>query len=247
MTRFFALVAGCLLLSSLHAQETGREKALIEKEEEPKAEKAPMMPEGLTALNKQKTLFLENPKGGPRKVHLLAEVVLRQGPLEVFLCKFQTKEHEAILNCDVNALDVHQALLVAGGKPGKPVQFRPDYVAASGSKIDVTITFMQGDKQVTKPAQHWIRDAKAKKEMQSGWVFPGSRLMDDIDNPGKKYYCANNGEIVSLSNFPDSMLDLPIPSSSVNEGLAFEAWTDRIPGKGTKVLVTLTVIPEEKK
>src|SRR5215218_5066913 len=52
-----------------------------------------------------------------------AEVVLREGPLEMFLCPRRSKEHESILVADVKPRDVHVALLLAGAIPGKPVQF----------------------------------------------------------------------------------------------------------------------------
>ena len=38
-----------------------------------------------------------------RRVLVNAEVCLREGQLELFLCRKQTKEHEAILAADVDA------------------------------------------------------------------------------------------------------------------------------------------------
>src|SRR4051794_3617518 len=49
----------------------------------------------LVPLNKEKTLYLEKKPDGTRRVLVAAEVCLREGLLEVFLCKARTKEHEA--------------------------------------------------------------------------------------------------------------------------------------------------------
>jgi hypothetical protein len=45
--------------------------------------------------------------------------------------------------------------------------------------------------------------------------------------------------LICLSNFPTAMLDLPIESSQANAELMFEALTDNIPPKGTKVRMVL--------
>ena len=67
----------------------------------------------LTALNKEKTLYLEKKPDGTRRVLLAAQVCLREGPLEVFLCKARTKEHEAVVRADLDAQFIHAALVAA--------------------------------------------------------------------------------------------------------------------------------------
>jgi hypothetical protein len=220
--------------------------ARFEKEEETPAEKDPPIPEGAKPLNKNKTLYFETLKDGTRRVHLLSTVVLREGPLEVFLCKYQTKEHESIVDCDVDAREVHMALVAAKAVPGTPVKFSPKYTPATGSRIKVTMTYYFNGKLLNKDARYWIKDVRNKKELAHDWVFAGSRLENNPDNPQEKYYYANNGEIISLSNFPDSMLDLPIESTDKNNELMFEAWTERIPPKQTKVLITLEPVPAKR-
>ena len=61
---------------------------------------------------------------------------------------------------------------------------------------------------------------------------------------------ANNGELISVSNFSDSMLDLPVQSDKDVGNVAdlmFEINTPRIPPRQTKVLVTLEPVLEKKK
>jgi len=216
--------------------------ATMEEEKEVPPEKDPPIPDSFKALNKDKTIFFEKQESGKRRVHVIAEVCLRDGPLEVFLCKKNTKEHEAVLAADVDAREIHLALIAAGAKFGSTVKFRPDYIPAKGDVIKVFVTFNLNGKLVTRPAQDWVQQFKTKKEMAHDWVFAGSRFFKDPDDPQKApFYCANNGEVISIANFPDSMLDLPVKSSKEESELGFRAWTERIPPLKTKVIITLEV------
>jgi hypothetical protein len=222
--------------------------ALRTEEKETPPEEPPPIPDGLKPLNAAKNLFFEKAADGTRRVHILAEVCLREGPLEVFLCKKNTKEHESILQADLDVREVHFALIAAGGKPGSTVRFVPEYKPATGSTIKVKLTYHKDGKQLTKPAQYWIRDVRNKSDMTHDWVFAGSRFFKDPEDPQKPpYYCANNGEVICISNFADSMMDLPVKSSKEQAELGFMANTERIPPLKTKVLVTLEVAAPEKK
>jgi hypothetical protein len=103
--------------------------------------------------------------------------------------------------------------------------------------------FKDGKLQERVPAQEWIIDPKTKKAMPHDWVFGGRKFMafPDAQEGEPEYYCANNGEVISIANFAFSMLDLPVKSSREAAELGFVANTDRIPGRKTKVLVTMEV------
>jgi hypothetical protein len=220
--------------------------------EEPKEvppEKAPPIPDSFKLLNKdKKNLFFEVMKDGSRRVHLLAEVCLREGPLEVLLCKQHTKEHESILRIDADAREIHFALEAAGAKAGSPVKFVPKYEGATGTPIKVSLTYREKGVVKTVPAGEWIKDKKTGKDMAYNWVFAGSRFFKDPERPeATPFYMANNGEFISLANFPDSMLDLPIKSSKDVSDLIFEINTPRIPPLLTPVIITLEPVLEKKK
>lgn len=208
----------------------------------------------LTALNKEKTLYLEVASNGTKRVHFATEVCLREGLLEVFVCKKNTKEHEAILRTDIDARFIHAALVAAGAKVGKPVQFvdpktnEPLYKPASGATIEVTVSYQSAGKTKSHRAQDWILDIKTKKPMAYDWVFAGSRFLKNSDKPDEPdYYCANNGEVIGISNFVDSMLDLPVEISADNVDLHFDIMPNVIPALETKVWVTLQAQPEREK
>src|SRR5262249_17506547 len=71
-------------------------------------------------------------EGKQRRVVVAAKVCFREGTLEGLLCRTHTKEHEYVLAADVDGRQVHTALLAAGARAGKPVQFVPKYVPATG-------------------------------------------------------------------------------------------------------------------
>ncbi|HJZ91316.1 MAG TPA: YdjY domain-containing protein [Gemmataceae bacterium] len=228
-------------------KDKARPPEVEERKEEP-PEEAPPIPDSYKVLNKdKKNIFFEKKDDGTRRVHLLAEVCLREGPLEVFLCKLNTKEHESIVHIDADAREIHFALVAAGATAGSPTKFVPKYKAATGTKIKVSVTYREKGKVKTVPAGEWIKDKTTNKAMAHDWVFAGSRFFKDPEGKVPDYYMANNGEVISVSNFPDSMMDLPIKSSKEAAELMFEADTAKIPPLKTPVLVTLEPVVDKKK
>lgn len=194
--------------------------------------------------------------GEKRRVLIHASVCLREGFLEHLLSRTQAqKQHESILTAEFDARHIHFALLAAGAKPGRPVQFVDDkgkeaFKPATGDKIKVTLEYEDKGKTIAVPAQRWIRDFKTKKDLAHDWVFAGSKL---FPSPDKKepFYGANDGRVICVSNFPTALLDLPIKSDEgdPNVALDYEGHTERIPPLKTKVTVVLEVMPKpaEKK
>ncbi len=187
-------------------------------------------------------------RGQERRVSISTYVCLREGPLEQLMTRKERKEHEAILAFDGDARDIHKALLLTGATPGNPVRFTPDYKPPSGQSIKVTLVYEQDGKQVTVPAQRWVRNARTGKDLHVDWVFAGSQLVENpLDPKSPPIYLANDGDVICVSNFEGALLDLPINSPKDNAELAWEANTERIPPRGTRVAVILEPIPEKKK
>jgi hypothetical protein len=221
----------------------------VEEPKEVPPEEAPPIPAEYKPLNKNKTLFFEKTADDRRRVHILAAVCLREGVLEVLLCKQFSKEHESILHADVDGQALHTALVAAKAVPGSPVVFHPDYKPASGTRIKVTLTYREKGKVKTVPAGEWIKDKTTNKDMAHDWVFAGSKLLKDPDNPAAPpaYTAHHTGEYICLANFPDSIMDLPVKSPKDLADLIFEINTPRIPPLRTPVIVTLEPVLEGKK
>jgi hypothetical protein len=186
-------------------------------------------------------------EGKTRRVIIEAYVVLRQGMLEQLMCRKGTKEHEAILAADIDARDVHRALLVAGAKPGSVMRYTPDFQPPKGSVVRVTLQYTGKDgRTVNMRAQEWVRDVKTHLALPYDWVFAGSFIRENpLDKNGPPLYGANSGDVICVSNFEDAMLDLPVASTSDNSELEYEAWTDRIPPPLTKISVILEPLAEK--
>jgi hypothetical protein len=179
-----------------------------------------------------------------RQVLIDGYVSLREGYLEMFACLVGTKEHESIVAAETRAATVHAALLAVGAVEGHPVQYKPEFAPPAGTKIDIEVRWLdpQGQWQSAR-AQEWVRDMSTEKEMTHPWVFAGSSFWTDETN-GKKYYTAEQGDFICVSNFQSATLDVPIESSQANDGLLFKAFTERIPELGTRVRLVLTPVLE---
>ena len=195
-----------------------------------------------------KNVWLEV-QGDKRRVLVEAEVCLREGMLEHLMCRKRTKEHEAILSADVDARDIHKALMVAKATPGATVKYKEDgtIVPPTGTRIKVTLTYKDKDKTVTIPGRDWVRDLKTKKSLDVDWVFAGSAFVTNpLEQDKPPIYLANGGDVICVSNFEGAMLDLPIKVSKDNAALVWEVNSDKVPAIGTAVTVILEPMPKKK-
>lgn len=193
-------------------------------------------------------VFLEI-NGDHRRVVVEAQVCLRSGEygLECLLCKSGTKEHESILRTKANAEIIHAALLACRAEPGSHVQFTPEFKSPSGTRIKVSLQFQRDGKTVAVPAQDWVRNSRTKKVLEHDWVFAGSILWKDPEEPNRPpVYTANSeGAYISITNVPTAILDLPVNSPKSLEDRSFEPFTERIPALESRVEVILDPIPSK--
>jgi hypothetical protein len=202
-----------------------------------------------------RSLWLET-AGKKRRVVVGAAVCLREASfgLECLMCRKGTKEHEALLATDANAEQIHAALLVAGAEPGSPVQYEEKdgkykVIPPRGTQIKVTIEYEDGGKKVSVPAQKWVKNTKTGKDLESDWVFAGSKLFADPDDNKKTYYGANgDGAFICILNLQTALLDLPIdnPNRDPSER-EYQPHTERMPPLDTKVMVILEAVDAKSK
>jgi len=241
-TRFFlptaillALVVHLFAVQKTFADEQPTESdasAAKDETDEPK----PKDPPGLVRLHPKNPIWIE-PK---RKIVIVdGKICLDEGQLEMFACPAGTKEHEAVVAVTAKAQLVHAALLAVGAKPGSPVRFDPIYRPVHGTEVEVRVLWTdKNGKKHNVPAQEMVRNVETGKAMQSNWVFGGSGFYID-EATGEKYYLAEDGDMICVSNFGTAMLDVPIQSSQATGGLLFEAFTENIPPVDTKVRLVL--------
>ena len=200
-------------------------------------------PPGMKRLDPECNAWID-PKH--KRVVIDGQVVLTEGPLEMFACIKGTKEHESVIAVDCKAFIIHAALLAVGAQVGGPVQFNPTYKPAHGTPIDITLVWTDAKGVIHRAnGKDWVKNYKTGKTLENTWVFSGSGFYEDEDTH-EKHYMAEGGDLICVSNFPSATLDLPVESSQSNNALSFSANTDVIPPKGTKVRLVLTPLLKEK-
>jgi hypothetical protein len=173
-----------------------------------------------------------------KRVVIRARVALRSGSLEHLLCLRNTKEHEAVLATEAPAQMIHAGLLLTGAKPGKAVQFQPEFQPPTGPPIAIELEWLEDGKPRKALGRDWVKDEKTGQSLSKDWVFAGS--LEFVDPQTKKtIYAADDGDLITVANFPSAILDLPFASSADDVDRAFAANTARIPPSGTFVTMYL--------
>ena len=195
-------------------------------------------PEKLKKLDRIAPIWVSTDRD---RVALGGKICLRDGMLEFFACRKDSKEHESIVALDIPPHLIHAALLVIGAKQGAPAKFNPKFVPPSGDEIEILVRWRDEKTNEIRQirAQEMVKDEVSDKAMESPWVFTGGLF--GVDPDGKKYYLANvTGEVFGVANFPGSVLDVPFESSSDNSQLSYAANTEKIPPIDSDVLLILS-------
>lgn len=220
-------------------------------------------PPGAKQLGKQPDLWVDVKA---KRVYVDGYVTMRQGPLEMFACPVGTKEHESVVAVFAKSSEVHAALLAIGAQSGTPVRWNPDFLPPTGQTIQVwatwrspkpssapeaaddtdpstnTVEFVPGEEFHAVDAREWVRNMKTQTKLDEPWVFAGSTFWSDPED-NTEHYSADAGDMICVSNFTSSMLDVPFKSSADAGNLLFEPFTENIPERGTPVRLVLVPQP----
>lgn len=220
-------------------------------------------PPGAKQLGKQPDLWVDVKT---KRVYVDGYVTMRQGPLEMFACPVGTKEHESVVAVFAKSSEVHAALLAIGAQSGTPVRWNPDFLPPTGQTIQVwatwrspepssapesagetdpstnTVEFVPGEEFHAVDAREWVRNMKTQTKLDEPWVFAGSTFWSDPED-NIEHYSADAGDMICVSNFTSSMLDVPFNSSADAGNLLFEPFTENIPERGTPVRLVLVPQP----
>lgn len=178
-----------------------------------------------------------------RLVEVDAEVVFRKGPLELFACSPQTREHESILRVHARPMHVFQAMGLIGLTPGSPTTFdedRKQWQRPSGEALALRVRHPSKDGMSEVPIEQWLRDVKRKRPPDRlNWVFAGSRSLRD-----GKFGADLDGTVVCVVDFDTAMIALGDLHSADNEDLWLEANTEAIPPIGTRCTLVIQAAPD---
>jgi hypothetical protein len=184
-----------------------------------------------------------------RQISFDSEVCLREGVLEFLLCGWRTKTHESVLHTQAKASHMHAGLLMLGLTAGKPARWSGEDEAArfltpAGAPLKIVFSWRNKDGQLQQAhAGTWLKGAPGKNIATiKEWIFVGSEIL-----PNGRYWAELDGEVISVTNFPSAVIDVPFRSSNSNELRDLYSNTEAIPPLGTKVEVTIAALANAEK
>ncbi len=177
-----------------------------------------------------------------RLVELDAEVVLRQGPLELLACSPQTREHESILRVHAKPLHVYQAMGLIGLTPGSPMKFdkrSKRWRRPMGDSLMLSVRCSAKGATSVVPLERWLRDVERKQSPKPiEWVFAGSRTLEN-----GKFGADLDGTVVCVVDFDTALITVSDLHTADNEALWLEANTEAIPPVGTRCTLLIRGVP----
>lgn len=181
-----------------------------------------------------------------RQVEVEGEVILREGPLELFAYAKAPapKEHESIVLVRAKSQRVFMAIGLIGATPGMTMRWFPETQTLrnpTGDPIDVRVRYKDAGRERSAAATDWMLDARARKPMPpTHWVFCGSERSESGG------FAANmEGTLITVVDFTSSVLALPQRHSDADSDLWLAANSEVIPPVGTRVTILLRPMSTE--
>lgn len=174
------------------------------------------------------------------QVEVQSQVILRRGELELLAWSKAPvpKEHETILVVDARPSDVYAALGLVGLTPGTPPRFDTETgkpIPATGDRVDVFVRYRKNGRDVEHSICDWAIDKSRETPLaRRPWVFCGSHRTEN-----GAFAADIEGTLVTVVDFPTSLLSLAETHSESNADLWLVANRDAIPEEGTPVTLIL--------
>ena len=114
-----------------------------------------------------------------KRLLVKSKLCVRRGPLEMLVCKANSKEHESILSVDADAYVIHAGLLALGAKTGTTVQFDPKFQPPTGQKIEIFVNWTDEEGMARREnAKSWVRRAVNRYYLEKDYDLPAG--VDDL-------------------------------------------------------------------
>jgi hypothetical protein len=162
-----------------------------------------------------------------------AEVVLRQGPLELLACAPLTKEHESILRILGRPLHLYEALGLLGLEPGSPPGWdreKRERIPPCGEALDILIRYDSNGRLCEVCSWDWMVALGSKEPVPPRpWLFMGSFFCEN-----GRFAADYDGVVVSVVDFGTEVVGLAKYHSADNQHLWLGPNTEAIPPLGTR-------------
>lgn len=193
-----------------------------------------------------------------KRLEVDGAICLKRGPaLELMGCTRRGKTHESLLLFDCEPEQLHLALLLLGLEPTPQVdEFGQAIALERGERVVVEATWAEKDQPPGDPSAPRAEGGRIRRRVEDlvfdrrkqtsmprvGWVFTGSRHIDvpappDWKQSKKVYAAAYAGNVAATYHDPDAILDTPLLEGG--DDTIYEAWSDRLPERGTDIVLHL--------
>lgn len=184
-------------------------------------------------------------------VRLEARVVLREGPLELFACSPQTKEHESILVVSARPWQIFQAMGLIGIESGSPPRYDEAlerWKPASGEPLDLRVEWRDDSRVRNARPEAWMLEkstGRPPKELR--WVFSGSTIRRDAASElsreagrdAGRFAADSDGTVACVVDFDSALISLTSLHSADDTELWLSANPQAIPTIGTRCILTI--------
>lgn len=184
-------------------------------------------------------------------VRVDARVVLREGPLELFACSPQTKEHESVVSVLARPMHIFQAMGLIGLEPGSPPRYdekQDQWHHAHGEPLDLRVEWRPDDKLRTARPVEWMIEKKTGRPPGSlDWVFSGSvqrqsaasELSREAGADEPRFAADSEGTVVCVVDFESALISLSTRYSADDAELWLSANPQAIPSPGTRCTLVI--------
>ncbi|MEO0512638.1 MAG: YdjY domain-containing protein [Planctomycetota bacterium] len=176
--------------------------------------------------------------------------------IELFVCSWDSREHESLVVTRVKPSEIHAALLLAGAEPGRPAEFTAspsDRVrsAPTGSPLEVSFSWTREGATLAAAPWSWLVHADTGERVdppEPAFVFAGSQTI------GPRYLADAEGAVAPLVVFDRTVgpgISRGVATIAWNRILSHEASVDEpiwiankelVPPAGTPVTVRVRVV-----
>ena len=179
---------------------------------------------------------------------------MKRGLLEYLLVNPKGSIHESLLVTDVDANDIHVAMLLLGAKGGAitaaaaPPQLDAQYFRTApkltGDTVFITVKWKEKDVEKTVVIEDWLFNEVAKKKinevakkkvLHGPWIYNGSMVHEG------RFLAQADGNLVALVTSPTALINNPRKGNDNDQ--MWNVNEDATPGESTPVEIIFKLVP----
>lgn len=181
-----------------------------------------------------------------RSISFAGKLNMKRGLLEYLLVHSRGSVHESLLVTEVEASDIHVAMLLLGAKGGSvvteapPAQLDARYFSRApkltGDAVLIRVKWKEKDVEKSASIEEWIFHETAKQRVEPGqWTYNGSMVHEG------RFLAQTEGNLVALVTSPTALINNPRKGN--NNDHLWNANDGATPGIDTPVEIVFSLVP----